>query len=361
MSNQPEVPNVSMTNTKKELLEAYEDAKQRLQKLDKNLLDAEKARRQLDKKLAAATADSQTAQDPLQRLHDLRGVISRELTDLAERFETEIETYKKIQAAVEAKQADLKTIYEVETAASDLAALIDAQRIKKQQFELEMEAKKTAFEQETDETHARWSREKIEHDRKVQEQADAVKKKREREKEEYEYAFLREKEQRKNELEDKLKSVEKEIMQKREDFEIEHQQRESDLDTRDAVLKKSEKEMAAFQKEVETFPNRLEKGIQKAVDDTTQTLTREFEKDNALLNTRFEGEKNVLVGKIESLEKTIASQATQIDTLSKNHEKAYEKVQDIANRAVAAAKRDIYPIPVPSTTAPRARNENQNE
>ena len=141
MSNQPEIPNVSMANTKKELLEAYEESKQRLQDLDKDLLDAEKARKRLEKQLAAATADSQAAQDPLQRLHDLRGAISRELTDLAERFETEIETYRKIQTAVEAKQEELKTIYEVETAASDLAALIDAHRVKKQQFELEIEVK----------------------------------------------------------------------------------------------------------------------------------------------------------------------------------------------------------------------------
>jgi len=361
MSNQPEIPNVSMANTKKELLEVYEEAKQRLQDLDKDLLDAEKARKRLEKQLAAATADSQAAQDPLQRLHDLRGAITRELTDLAERFETEIETYRKIQTAVEAKQDELKTIYEVETATSDLAALIDAHRVKKQQFELEMEAKKAAFGEDMDETNARRTREKAEHDRQVQEQADAIKKKREREREEYEYAFLREKEQRKNEIEDQLRALEKEMAQNRKDFEQEHQQRESDLDAREAVLEKSEKEMTALQKEVETFPDRLEKAIQKAVDDKTHSLTQEFEKDKALIESRFEGEKNVLAGKIESLEKTVASQAAQISELSKSHEKAYEKVQDIANRAVAAAKREVYSVPVRSAAAPSARDENQNE
>lgn len=361
MSSQPEIPNVSMTNTKKELLEVYEEAKQRLQEIDKNLLDAEKARKRLEKQLAAATADSQTVLDPLQRLHDLRGAISRELTDLAERFETEIETYRKLQTAVEAKQEELKTIYEVETAASDLAALIDAHRVKNQQFELEMEAKKAAFGEEMDETNTRWTREKAEHDRLVQEQAAAIKKKREREREEYEYAFLREKEQQQNGLEDQLRALEDEMAQKRKDSEQEHQQRESDLDAREAVLGKSEQEMTALQQEVETFSNRLEKAIQKAVDDTTHSLTWEFEKDKALLESRFEGEKNVLAGKIESLEKMGASQAAQINELSKSHEKAYEKVQDIATRAVAAAKREVYSVPVRSTAAPSAREESQND
>jgi chromosome segregation ATPase len=350
-----------MSNTKKELLEAYEAAKQRLQSLDKDLLDAEKAKKRLEKQVAAATADSQAAQDPLQRLHDLRGAISRELTGLAERFETEIETYRKIQAAVEVKREEIKTIYEVETAASDLAALIDAHRVKKQQFELEMEERKAAFEEEMNEAHARWKREKAERDRQVQEQADAIKKQRKREKEEYEYAFLREKEQRKNDLEDELRALEKEMAQKREDFEQEYHQRKADLDAREAVLEKREKEMAALQKEVDTFPRRLENAVQKAVDDTTTALTREFEKDKALMESRFEGEKNVLAGKIESLEKMVAFQAARISDLSKSHEKAYEKVQDIANRAVAAAKREVYSVPIRSTAAASARDENQND
>ena len=131
MTDQTELPNVSMANTKKELLEAYEEAKKRVEMADKDLLDAEKARKRLEKQVATATADAQAAQDPVQRLHDLRGAISRELSDLAERLVTEIETYRKIQSAIETKHEELKTLYEVETAASDLAALIEAQRAKK--------------------------------------------------------------------------------------------------------------------------------------------------------------------------------------------------------------------------------------
>ncbi len=86
MTKQAELPNVSMTNTKKELLEAYETAKARYDSLSKNLLDAEKARKLMEKKVATTTADAQAAQDPVQRLNDLRGAISRELTDLADRF-----------------------------------------------------------------------------------------------------------------------------------------------------------------------------------------------------------------------------------------------------------------------------------
>ena len=55
MSEKTDLPNVSMTNTKKELLEAYEGAKEQFESLSRDLLDAEKARKRLEKKVAAAT------------------------------------------------------------------------------------------------------------------------------------------------------------------------------------------------------------------------------------------------------------------------------------------------------------------
>ena len=351
MTDQTEIPNVSMANTKKELLEAYESAKKRFDRVNKDLLDAEKARERMKKKVAAATADSEAAQDPVMRLHDLRGAISRELTDLAERFETEIETYRKIQSAIETKQGELDTIYEVETAASDLAALIDAQRAKKETFEQDMEVQKTAFEAQMQAMRTQWQHEKTDHDRQAKEHSEALNKQRQREKEEYEYAFAREKEQRKNTLEDELLALEKEITAKRSDFDSDFQQRTAALDAREEAITLREKEMAALQKEVESFPKRNEAAVQAAVADTTKRLARDFESDKALIEARFEGERNVLLGKIDALEKMVASQAALIDDLSKKSELAYEKVQDIANRAVTASRRDIYPAHVHDSAA----------
>jgi chromosome segregation ATPase len=254
MNNQNELPAVSMANTKKELLDAYEEAKKCFENLSKDLLDAEKARKRMEKQLATATADAQAAQDPVARLHELRGAISRELGELAQSFENEIETYRKIQTAIETKQAELNTIYEVETAASDLAALIDAKRIKKVQFEQEITARKAAFESEIEEQRTQWQREKADHDRQVKEQTEAIKVQRQREKEEYEYTFAREKAQSKNALEDELQTLEKEITSKRNSFENDIQQRTAALDAREEAITNRENEMAKLQKEVEGFP-----------------------------------------------------------------------------------------------------------
>lgn len=346
MIHQNDIPPVTMANTKKDMMEAYEAMKQQLQAQEKDLLNAEKSRKQMEKKLAATTADAQAAQDPLQRLSSLRSDISKELTILAERFEQEIDSYHKIKVAVKTKQEELDTIYGVESAASDLAALIEAQQAKKEAFETEMVNRRSVFELEMQETRSEWEKEKAAREQEAKEIADSIKKQRQREKEEFEYAFERDKEQRKNTLEDALQAVEKDIAKKREDFEQEYIQRKNGLDIREEAITKLENEMAALQKEVDTFSKRLEAAVAKAVEDTTTRLTHDFEKDKALMESRFEGGKNVLSGKIESLETLVKSQATQIADFAKRHELAYEKVQDIANRAVAAAKREVIAVPV---------------
>lgn len=351
MTDSAQFPAVSMANTKKELLEAYQAAKKQVEDLNKDLLDADKARKRVEKQVATATADAQVAQDPVKRLHDLRGLISRELSDMAQRFENEIETYRKIQSAIETKQAELDTIYEVETAASDLAALLDAQRLKKERFEQEMVSQKAAFENEIQERRVQWQREKIDHERQSKEQVDALSKQRQREKEEYEYTLAREKEQRKNALQDALQALEKEIAEKRDSFEDEVRQRTAALDAREEVVSNREKTMAALEKEVESFPKRSEAAVQTAVAETKKQLARDYESDKALTQARFEGEKNVFLSKIDSLEKVVASQAAQIKDLSQKSEQAYEKVQDIANRAVSAARREAYSPPSPHAGA----------
>ncbi|MBW2366632.1 MAG: hypothetical protein JRH15_01970 [Deltaproteobacteria bacterium] len=350
MTDQTDLPSVSMANTKKELLDAYVTAKKRSENLNKDLLDAEKARKRMEKKVASATADAQAAQDPIKRLQDLRGSISRELTDLAERFETEIDTYRKIQSAIDSKKEELNTLYEVETAASDLAALIDAQRAKKERFEQDMAARKNTFESEMQDRRTQWQHEKADQDRTAKDQAETLKKQRLWEREEYEYTYTREKEQRKNTLEDELQALEKEITSKRSDFENEILHRTAELDGREESVAGREKEMTALQKEVESFPKRNEAAIHKAVGDNTERLTREFESQKELMAARFEGEKNVLLGKIEALENMVTFQGDQVSDLSKKSEQAYEKVQDIANKAVSASRHDNYPRPVAQTT-----------
>jgi hypothetical protein len=159
-------------------------------------------------------------------------------------------------------------------------------------------------------------------------------------------------------LDDELQTLQKQLTVKRSEFENESQNRTAELDTREKAIEDREKDMETLQKEVESFPKRNEAAVQKAVADVTERLTRNFKGDKALMEARFEGERNVLMVKFEALEKMVASQAAQIIDPAKKNELAYEKVQDIANRAVTSARRNTYAAPIHQFNIP-VRDDSQ--
>lgn len=339
MSEGEAVPAVTMANTKKEMLTAYQQMKQALQQQEKQLLDADKERARLKKAAAVATAERAAEEDPVARIHELKSTIGRELTGLGDKFDEAREEYAGLKLAIAERQEELKRIYEVETAAGDLAALIEAQRQRKEDFESEMASRKAALETEIGETKAAWETETQGRAQAGAEEREAETRRREREQEEYDYKLAREREQRRNELEDEMAGLTKEIGAKREEFERGVAEKEAELNLREESVAQREARADELQQQVDGFPAQLEQSVSTAVADVRERLTAEFTAKQALLEKGFEGERNVLSGKIESLDKLVAGQAKQIDALAKQQEKAYEKVQDIATKAVESAQR----------------------
>jgi colicin import membrane protein len=81
----------------------------------------------------------------------------------------------------------------------------------------------------------------------------------------------------------------------------------------------------------------MEASIGKAVKDTAERLNLESKNREELLKKEFTGEKNVLSTRIESLDKTVKEQNAQIAALTQFLEKANQKVQEIAVKALESA------------------------
>ena len=112
-ANGNSAPQINMSNTKKEMLDVYRDMKRLIETKDKELINAKKSKKELEKKAALAAAETQATQDPIHRIHNLRSSLNKELSSLSEKFEEELETYRKVQSAVQEKQEDLKTVYDI--------------------------------------------------------------------------------------------------------------------------------------------------------------------------------------------------------------------------------------------------------
>lgn len=337
MTQPDETPAISMSNTKKEMFAAYEEMKAALAKRDQELADATEERETWRKKAAEAAAERAESDDPVRRIHELRSDIGRQLTDLAGKFESETEEYSRLKQAVGDKKAELERIYQVETAASDLAALIEANRKQKEDFEEDIASRRQQFEDEVAAEKTAWEREKQEHEQQVRDERAAQERERKREQEEYDYNLKREREQRQNKLEDEMAALEKEVAAKREQFQREQDEKQEGLAAREQAVTEREQRMDDLQAAVDAFPTELEQKVAAAVAETTERLNAEFASREALLKKEFEGERNVLNSRIEALEALAENQEKRIDSLTRQQEAAYEKVQDIANKAVSSA------------------------
>lgn len=338
-----DVPKLALTNTKKEMLEAYNELVEKMKEQTKAELKPEKAQKLIKEKEIVQTADEIEKEGAIKRLYDIKDEIGKALVDLAGKIEDEQTRYRKVKEAIDIKNNELREIFEIEKSAFSLAALLEAQKQKKSEFEDESQRAKADLETEISLTRTRWAKEKQQYEDQIKEQKKEEEKIRKREKEEYDYGYNREKDIKTSQLKDELERLSKEISEKKEQFEKELTEKENDLLQRDIAVSEREKTMNDLQKQVNDFPKQLESAVLKAVNESVERVKNEAKKNEELLLKGFEGEKNVFLAKIDSLEKLVNNQQRQIDTLTGQISDAYGKVQNIAIKAVEAPQGRLAP------------------
>jgi hypothetical protein len=325
---------LSLSNTKQEMMEAYHSLLKQMDEKKEAELKPEKKIEEKKAREVVQVADALSSEGVVKEISTLKIETGKMLTQIGDKLEEEVNKFKAIQNAIALKEKELQEMFEIEKSALTLAALIETQNQKRQQFETEMATRKEELTQEIQTLRLEWANEKEEHEAEIKERDLAENKRRQREKEEYEYAFKRQQQIAKDKFEDEKARLEKEIQLKK-------AQMESDLKEREKVIAEKEEELNELRKKVSLFPKELETTVGKAVKEIAERLNLEAKNREELLKKEFIGEKNVLATRIESLEKTAKEQSAQIAGLTQFLEKANQKVQEIAVKALessAAAK-----------------------
>jgi hypothetical protein len=252
------------------------------------------------------------------------------LGEVSEKLATEAARFKSLQQAVEAKQRELQELYGIEKAASTLAALMEAQSLKRSDFEAEMAQQREALTREIDESRAEWDKERKAHEAELRERDAAEKKARDREREQFDYAFKRDQQSLRDKLADEKATLEKELKLRKETA-------EKDLAAREHVLVEKESELNALRVKTAAFPAELAATLEKAVKEATDRLKLEAKNREELLQKQYEGERNVLTTRIEGLEKAVKDLVEQNGRLNKQLDAAYLKVQEIAEKTIESA------------------------
>jgi DNA repair exonuclease SbcCD ATPase subunit len=350
---------VSTSSTKSELLEAYNRLREQLEAKQDAALNAERVKEDKRRQAAVEVAETVAASGVDAKIGDLRQALSAALAELGDKLRQETEKYTQVKQAVQFKQAELEEIYGIEQAAASLAALVEAQKQREEEFEAEIAARgdeqathlatqRTELQAEIDTARATWEKERAASEAATKEARAAEERERKRRQEEFEYVFKRECQQKKDKLADELAQLEKDLAGKREDFARLVTTKEGELAEREARVAAREQSHAALQSQVDGFPQEIEAKVNRAVAAVTERLNAEAQSGEKLLRASTEGEKNVLLARIEALQGAVKSQDKQIADLSANLEAAYAKVQDIAVKAVDSSSRQLKNITVQS-------------
>ncbi len=297
---------ITTKSTKNDILKAYNDL---LTEIKEKKTDNPKIVAEQEKKQAVVKEASQSNHEMIiKNMSELKMRMGNYFEELENQLITESKKLSGISEAIEIEQQNLEDIYGIKANADSLAALLQAQKEKKEAFEKE-QTEKAAMAKEELETE---------------------KKERKREEDEFQYNL---KISRKKELDiyaEKQNKLEKELKEKKTAFEKEVKEREEYLSAREGELKE-------YKEKVESFPAELENAVKTATTQLKAELKTQYEYETQIATKDTEAELRLKEQEISNLKAKIEDQSRMIDELSKKANDASSQVQDIALKAIESS------------------------
>lgn len=325
---------LTTSSTKQEMLDAYTDLLSQMEERREATATPEQKVVEKAAKQAVTVADALTPEGIIRDIGGLKMEIGKVLTNLSNQLEQESGRYEAIKRAITEKEQELAEIYEIQKAASSLAALLEAQASKKEEFEAEMAARKQSLSQEIEEARAGWQKERAHKLAEQKEQDTLEAKSRTRAKEEYDYAQKRDQQAALDAFQKEKAALEEEKLRLEREIALRREQADRELGEREQAIARQEQELIDLRAKVAAFPQEVAATVNREVKAAVDKVQTESKFKVELAQKEFEGERNVLQTKIGSLEAMAKEQSGQIAKLMEQVEKSYAQVQAIAVKAV---------------------------
>jgi hypothetical protein len=310
---------VSVTSTKKEILDAYNQMIEQIAKKDDEPVK-EQTKSKTEKIIQEV--GSLSVELIIQNIAGLKTSITGALDKLENQMVTSFKELQKVQETIHVEKDNLAEMYNITANAHSLAALIAAQKEKKEAFEKEIET-----------TSLMWESEKKLFEKESKENKELGNKERKREEEEYLYELKLKRKKEQDIYEEKKNQQEKELAGKKTAF-------EKEIIEREIKLKDSEAELAELRKKSTEFPKLLESEVSKAIKLTTENLKLQFDFEKQLNNAKENGESVLKDQIIESLKEKIKDQETLIKQLTQKVNVSEDSVKQIALKALDSSSKE---------------------
>lgn len=298
--------NLTERNTKQEFIEAYGDAKKRIEELEKMKDNPQAVIEKKEKEKVIKQSDVIAE----------KNILNPEI----------IEEYNTLKKGIEIEKNEFEELTKIKVEANTLTSLFNAYKDKEVALDIEYKQKQTEEQQTFNEVKFALSKELDKLKLEKKEFEDALKKARIRDDEEYKYDLSRKKVKDDAEWKDIKTKREKELAEKEEVYKLK--------------LKEITDKQAEFDKmktEIEAFPIKLAEAKTEGATVKEKDLGRDYGYKKTMYEKESEYKVKGLDEKIARLEEDNQSLKAEKEALKVKLDEAYAKVQEIATQTVKSA------------------------
>ena len=296
---------ITLKNTKAEILEALNQALEREKNINKTKSDPQKEEVERKKKESISESKENIKQN----------IFSDEL----------ITKFKNLEMAIEALEEKLKNLYGLEGELNNFTLVVNAEKDFLADLEIKKKVETEKLETSIQELEALYKKKNKELEEEYATKAKALKLERDREVEEYEYKLKRDREIVNNKWEDEKKIREVNLK----NLEDEAKKKLKEVTEKETYLKELEQK-------VEGIPEMMLKEYERGRKEATAELKKEQEYQTELLKKDFQNTIDRQADKIKSLEGELEKISALNVSMQDKMDKAYVEMKELATKTVEA-------------------------
>ena len=296
---------ITIKNTKAEILEALNEALEREKNLSQMKYDPEKEEKKQKVEKAIETSKENVEQK----------IFSNELNS----------KFKDLELAIEEEEKKLKDLYGIEKELVNLVAVVNAGKDYMAELEENKKKKTDELNEQIKELEAEYKLKQETLEKEYENKAKSLKTERDREVEEYNYKIKREREISNNKWEDEKAKRELELAKKEYDVAILLEE-----------AKKNAEHLKELEEKVNEIPSLLEKEYAKGRKEATADVEKENKYSTELLKKDFQNTIDRQNDKIESLKEEVTKINAEKASLQEKLDQAYNQIKEMATKTVEA-------------------------
>lgn len=311
--------NVTEKSTKSEILKAYESLLKKVQEEKSNVpkqMQEEKQKKGILEKVSGISSES-----IVRNIDELKNTLNNSLDELHRNLIDEFKKLEEIRSAIAVEKQSLEDMYSLTANTDSLAAMLLAQKEKKE-----------SFEKDITDLKAQWEQEKVSQKVAEKEYLEELSKRRKREEDEYLYKLKISRQKDSDEYETQKTTLEKELKEKKLIF-------EQETTIRERELKSAENELAELRKNNVEFPGKIEKVIKDKELEVTKSMEAKYEYELKFIDKQHESEIRLKDQMISSLQEKIKELQIQVKEYGDKANRAEDGVKDIAVKAIESASK----------------------